>query len=219
MTDTSLFRSGLVWLAAGLGLTVYATVGILIHDIPGLEQLISWLESLSGWWILLAAFVAIFIEGLYFLGSFIPGSSVVVVLAVLSQTNGWGMFGATVATIFVGWVLSGLINIWFGKRYGTIENTDYEIKDRILTTWFPAFRANYEVAQAVSGGNPRSIFLSSVKVKFLASFFMGVVTIILAYTIDLNDLSNEEGFETLYYSASIMIVVGIWQLRKSLRNK
>jgi hypothetical protein len=70
MHDRALLRSGLVWLIAGVGLSVFATIGLLIDDVPGLQQLVSWLISLTGWWLLIAVFVAIFIEGLYFIGSF-----------------------------------------------------------------------------------------------------------------------------------------------------
>jgi hypothetical protein len=123
------------------------------------------------------------------------------------------MFVITIATIFFGWVLSGLVNIWFGKWCNRDAAINYEVKDRTLTTWFPAFRANYEVAQVVSGGKKSLVFWSSVKVKFLASLFIAVVVLILAQKIDVSEISNDEGFATLYISASVMLVVGGMQLK------
>jgi len=217
MKNTPLFRSGLVWLVAGVSLAIYATIGIVLDGIPGLEKLVYFLQSLTGWWILVAVFIAMFVEGLYFIGSFFPGSSIVVILAVLSQYNGWSMFVATICTIFSAWVLAGLVNIKLGSKYTKQVDKEYFVKDRFFTTWFPAFRANYEVAQMVSGGDFKTVFWSSVRVKFLASLFMSFVSLLLALTVDLESLSDEEGFTTLYYSAAIMIVVGVWQIRKSYK--
>jgi hypothetical protein len=43
---------------------------------------------------------------------------------------------------------------------------------------------------------------------------MAVIVLVLAQTLDINEISNDEGFATLYVSASVMLVVGIMQLRR-----
>ena len=68
---------------------------------PGVEELVSWLSRVEGWHITLAAFVTVFIEGLYFVGSFFPGATMVVLLALFSQFAGWGLFALTILLIFV----------------------------------------------------------------------------------------------------------------------
>lgn len=210
-----MYRSGLVWLLAGVGLTVYATIGILLEDMPGLEQLVSVLENLEGSWVMIAVFTAIVIEGLYFIGSLFPGSSIVVVLAVIATFNNQLYFWFTILFIYAGWVMASVINIYIAHRYQTDLDDACAVKDRTLFTWFPAIRANYEVAQVVSGANPWRVFISSVRVKAWASLFMAGVILLLAKTTDVSVMSNDEGFATLYVSAAIMVAVGAWQVRKS----
>ena len=214
MTDKSLFRSSLVWLIAGVGVCIYATIGILIENIPGVEALILWLETLVGVWVVLAVFVAIIIEGLYFVGSFFPGSSVVVLLAILSQTDSLALFVSTILAIFLGWVISGAINIYFAKKYAVEVDHPVLARDYPLATWLPSFRANQEVAQTVAGIAPLRVFINSTRIKLCASLFMAVIVLVLAQTLDINEISNDEGFATLYASASVMLVVGIMQLRR-----
>lgn len=219
MHNSSQVRSGLVWLLAGLAVTTYATAGIFLEDIPGIQQLISWLNSFVGWWVLIAVFIAILIEGLYFIGSFFPGSSIVLVLAIITQSDSWFLFWMTIATIFVGWVLSSIINIYFAKKYRIETNVDFVVQDKLLLTWFPAFRANYEVAQVVQGADPLQVFLSSVRVKIFGSTLVTLALVVLAEGVDVNQMSNDEGFVTLYVSAAIMIGIGLWQIRSYLKFK
>jgi len=214
MTDKSLFRSSLVWLIAGVGVCIYATIGILIENIPGVEALILWLETLVGVWVVLAVFVAIIIEGLYFVGSFFPGSSVVVLLAILSQTDSLALFVSTILAIFLGWVISGAVNIYFAKKYAVEVDHPVLARDYPLATWLPSFRANQEVAQTVAGIAPLRVFINSTRIKLFASLFMAVIVLVLAQTLDINEISNDEGFATLYVSASVMLIVGIVQLRR-----
>jgi len=214
MKDNSSYRSGIVWLLAGLAVTTYATIGILLEDIPGIQQLIVWLNSFVGMWVLVAVFIAILIEGLYFVGSFFPGSSIVLVLAILTQSDSWSLFWLTIATILFGWILASVINIYFAKKYRIAPDEKFIVEDRMLLTWLPAFRANYEVAQVVSGADPMQVFLSSVKVKLFGSAIVTLALVLLAEGIDVTELSNDEGFATLYVSASVMIGIGIWQIRK-----
>ena len=216
MQNNSLFYSGLVWLAAVVGLGIYALLGTLGYQVPGVEQLVAWLSELDGWWILLAAFLAILIEGLYFFGSFLPGSTLVVVVAILAQLQSWWMFGLTILTIFVGWVLAGAINILLAKSFTTLwPNTDpnqIEVKDDPALTWFPAFRANTEVAQIIAGASARQVFWSSVRVKVWGSLGATVYVLVLPLLIDISELENEEGFIGMFVVAVIMASVGAVQL-------
>jgi len=193
---------------------IYATIGILIENIPGVEALILWLETLVGVWVVLAVFVAIIIEGLYFVGSFFPGSSVVVLLAILSQTDSLALFVSTILAIFLGWVISGAVNIYFAKKYAVEVDHPVLARDYPLATWLPSFRANQEVAQTVAGIAPLRVFINSTRIKLFASLFMAVIVLVLAQTLDINEISNDEGFATLYVSASVMLIVGIVQLRR-----
>jgi len=201
-------------LIAGVGVCIYATIGILIENIPGVEALILWLETLVGVWVVLAVFVAIIIEGLYFVGSFFPGSSVVVLLAILSQTDSLALFVSTILAIFLGWVISGAVNIYFAKKYAVEVDHPVLARDYPLATWLPSFRANQEVAQTVAGIAPLRVFINSTRIKLFASLFMAVIVLVLAQTLDINEISNDEGFATLYVSASVMLIVGIVQLRR-----
>jgi hypothetical protein len=218
MKDKALFRSGVVWLLAGLAVTLYATIGILLEDIPGIQQLIAWLESFVGMWVLVAVFIAIVIEGLYFVGSFFPGSSIVIVLAILTQSDSPVLFWLTIVTIFFGWLLSSVINIYFANKFRLVPDQVFHIEDRMLLTWLPAFRANYEVAQVVAGADPLRVFISSARVKLFGSAIVTLLLVLVTEGIDVNQLSNDEGFATMYISASIMIAVGVWQIRKCFKQ-
>lgn len=215
MNSVQLHRSGLIWLIAGIGVLAYGCIGIYFDDIPGIELLIDWLQSLAGWWILLAVFIAILIEGLYLVGSFFPGSSIAVLLALLSQTSSLVLFLSTIASIFLGWSIAGLINVYGAKRFALPDEPEVRVGDFYLFTWLPSLRANQEVAHTLVGIPPLRVFLWSMKVKFFASLFMMVVVLGLAYILDVNNISDDEGFATLFVSAVIMIGVGATQIKKS----
>lgn len=216
--------SAIVWILAGASLVAYCVLGFLNTTIPGVEELVVFLSSVEDRYIYLAAFISIFIEGLYFIGSFFPGSTLVVILAILSQLSGATVFIGTILIIFLGWCLAGLVNIILAKFYNLKvarlqESDEYEVKDRLWTTWFPAFRANYEVAQITEGGNPMKVFLSSVRVKFWASIAAALYVIIIPIFVDIHEISNEEGFITVAVVAGISFVVGFVKLRKYLSSR
>lgn len=223
MRDDSLFYSGVVWLAAATALAVYACFGVLGFQVPGVEQLVAWLSQVDGWWILLAAFLSILIEGLYFFGSFLPGSTLVVVVAILAQLQSWLLFTLTILSIFAGWVVAGVLNILFAlhlrRATGQTVKEDFVIEDRAWETWFPSFRANYEVAQIVSGGNPWRVFWSSVRVKVWGSIGATVYVLLLPLIIDITTLENQEGFFVMFLVAAIMFVVGGVQVKQSKQSK
>ncbi|MEL6802819.1 MAG: hypothetical protein AAFO91_03435, partial [Bacteroidota bacterium] len=152
-----------VWIAAAAVIFCYGGIGLFGGAIPGVEQLLAWLSSVSGWQIYLAAFVAIMIEGLYFIGSFFPGTTLIIIITILSQLQGFGAFALTIFAIFLGWCVAGAINITMARLYRSqlreVESEDeFVVADQLLTTWFPAFRATYEVAQVVDGGSPLKVF-------------------------------------------------------------
>ncbi|MFT5831824.1 MAG: hypothetical protein ACI9SY_000197 [Candidatus Paceibacteria bacterium] len=219
MDNRSLFYSGLVWLVAASALGIYALAGVLGLPAPGVEQLVGWLGQVDGCWILLAAFLSIFIEGLYFFGSFLPGSTLVVVVAILAQLQSWLVFALTIFSIFLGWVMSGVVNIVFATRVRNAirkdVDPDFIIEDRALETWFPSFRANYEVSQIISGGQPWKVFWSSVRVKVWGSIGATGYVLLLPFIVDVTELQNNEGFLVMFLVAAIMVVVGVVQVYES----
>lgn len=218
--------AGLLWVIAAFALIIYGLIGFTFDGIPGVEELVDFLSSVTGSWILGAAFLSMFLEGLYFVGSFFPGSSLVAILAVFSQAGGTGVFLATIMSIFLGWCVAGIINVifarFFHKKFVTHPDTaiGFKVKDRVLTTWFPAFRANYEVAQVAEGGNLREVFFSSVRVKFLVTLFLMLpVTFTIPYFIEIHEVSNDEGFLTIAIVAGISLAVGITKMCRRIDSQ
>lgn len=215
--------SGIIWILSAISIVIYATLAVKNKNLPGVEQLVDYMTTVSGVYIFVAAFLAILIEGFYIIGNFFPGSSLVVILAVLSQVGGPVYLLITIFAIFLGWSLSGIVNIFFAKIYHTkilnkVHNPEYKVIDRPWTTWFPTFRANYEVTQIVEGGEIYKVLRSSIKVKFLTSLVMLGIVSLLPFIIDISELSNEEGFASLFIIATINFIVGIVKLRKSFNN-
>lgn len=121
--------------------------------------------------------------------------------------------------IFTGWSLSGLINIYLAKIYRSKiiklqHSEDYHIKDRLWTTWFPAFRSSYEVSQVIEGGHPFKVFISSLKVRCWATLFIGIFALLIPFVIDINNSSNQENFLTIFIVFCISLIVGI----KNIKN-
>ena len=210
--------AGVVWIVSALSLTAYGIMGLFNATIPGAEEMVTFLSSIDGQYIYLGAFVTIFLEGLYFIGSFFPGGFLVVILVILSQLGGYSVFLITILIIFFGWSMAGAVNIFTTKLYRSQiiklkDVEDYNIKDRVWTTWFPAFRANYEVAQTIEGGNPLKVFASSMRVKFYVTIAVAIITLIIPFFVDINNITNEEGFVILFVVAVISFVVGVIKIR------
>lgn len=222
MQISSKQKPSLVWIFSGCFLLIYSGLGLLQVSIPGVEQLIAFINSTSGMYLYAAAFLAIFFEGLYIVGNFIPGSTLVLLLAIFAQTGGTLAFLGTIFAIFLGWCLAGVVNIFLTarilRRRGTPVPPSEKINDRTLTTWYPAFRANYEVSQVVAGVPPLKVLFSSLRVKVLASIGAAIYALILPLIIDMDTISNDEGFLTVFGVAVICIGVGVWQFRQA-RNK
>lgn len=217
---TSVRISGYVWIVSGIILFGYGLIGLFDRSIPGIEQVVIYLSNVNGRYIYAAAFTVIFIEGLYLIGNFFPGSTMLIILAIGSQIHGFNVFMITISTIFIGWSLSGIINVGLGKMLQTqmIYKTD-----RIQTsspvsnpwlTWFPAFRSNYEVAQIIEGNSMASVILSSIKIKIITSLMMAIVLLIASFFVDVSKIENEEGFLSLAVVAIICISVGLLKIKR-----
>jgi hypothetical protein len=210
--------AGIVWIVSAIALAIYGTLTMLNAKVPGTEELIQFITNIEGKYIYLAAFVSVFIEGLYFIGNFFPGASLVLILAVLSEGGGLPVFLTTIFLIFIGWCLAGVVNIYVAKTYRSKivkleEREGYEVEDRVWTTWFPSFRASYEVAQVTEGGNPLRVFLSSLRVRIWASLFMGGIAYIIPLFFDISKTTDREGYISIIVVALISLAVGIVKLR------
>ena len=214
---------GIVWVIAACALFLYGLLFSVGAQVPGVEELIDFLSSVDGIYIYMAAFISIFIEGLYIIGSFFPGATLVTILAILSQQLSFITFLLTIIVIFIGWCIAGGINIlsarYFNSWRKTIPDGIYQVNDHLFTTWYPSFRANHEVAQIVEGGKPLKVLLSSIRVRFYASVFAGMLTYISALLIDLEDISNEEGLLSLLIVAFVTLIVGVVKIRDYLLRR
>ena len=217
MSLSSTKRAGGVWLLSGTFLLIYSILGLLHIKIPGAEDLVAFMSNTSGWYVFAAAFTAIFFEGLYIIGNLIPGSTLVLVTAILASAGGPVVFLGTILSIYLGWVLAGTLNIFVLSKFFT-KNASTEnippVHDYFFTTWYPAFRANHEVAQVASGIPPKKVFLSSLRVRTMASGAAAIGALIAPHIIDIRTVSNEEGFTSVFILAVVCLGVGTYQAIK-----
>ena len=218
MSISSSKRGGLVWIISGSFLLLYSALGLLEVSIPGVQELVSFMSHTEGWYIFLAAFIAIFFEGLYIVGNFIPGSTFILLTAVISQAGGTTTFLGTIASIYAGWVVAGFCNIFITAKIlakrNTLVATPPPVHDHFFTTWYPAFRANHEVSQIASGIPATKVLISSLRVKTIACVAAAIGALILPYIIDITTISNDEGFTTVFVLALICLSVGVWQYKR-----
>lgn len=210
--------AGIIWIVSAIALAIYGILLFLNSEIPGTGELVSFLLTIDKRYIYLTAFLSIFIEGLYFIGSFFPGASLVMIIAIISGASGYVVFFITLSLIFIAWSLAGIVNIYVAKIYrnkiiNLQHSEDYHVKDHIWTTWFPAFRSSYEIAQVIEGGYPVKVFISSLKVRFWATLFLGTLALILPIMFDINNLSDRESLLTIFMVFSISIIVGIRKVK------
>lgn len=217
-TSKNNLYSGIVWIVSSFAFLIYATMVFFNSSVPGVEDLIKFLSSIDGVYLYLAAFIATSIEGLYVIGNFFPGSSTVIILVLISQSVNLNIFIMTLIAIFIGWVLAGAINIFLAThyhlRFTKLEiKSDYKVKNNYLTTWFPAFRSNYEVSQISEGARPLNVFISSIKVKLFTCIMMGIGALIVPFFIDVQNISNEEGILSLIVVSIICFIVGYKKIK------
>lgn len=209
-----------VWLFAAFIIFAYGLLGLFGFKVPGVEQLLVWLENVSGWHIYVAAFSAILIEGLYFVGSFFPGTTLIILLALLSQLQGGVHFLLTILAIYLGWCLAGALNVTVAYLYrNRVQHEDFDtqfvVKDNLFITWFPAFRSTYEVSQIADGGSYWKVLYSAWRVRTIASLGAAIGALIIPYFIDVTQLDNDEGFLSLLLVGSISLIIGIYKLKRN----
>ncbi len=216
--------SGLVWIVSSLALIAYGLLIYFNSSVPGMEELMNFLTSLDAKYIYIGAFVSVVIEGLYFVGSFFPGASLLIILAILSQSAGWTVFITTLLLVFIGWTIAGAINIFIAKTYRSkimklshIE--EYEVRDHVWTTWFPAFRSSHEVAQVAEGGHVGKVFISSLRVRFWATLFLGALALIVPLFFNIKNASDKDSYISITIVAAISMMVGIAKVRRYFRQK
>jgi len=224
MEDKSTLYAGIIWIISATALAIYGILLFLNSEIPGMGELVNFLSTINRKYIYLAASLSIFIEGLYFIGSFFPGASLVLIIAIISGTSGYVVFCATLSLIFTGWSVAGIVNIYLAKIYRNKiiklqHSEDYHVKDRVWTTWFPAFRSSYEVAQVIEGGHPIKVFISSLKVRFWATLFVGGLALIVPLVFDIHNSSDSESFLTIFVVFCISLVVGTRKIKSYFSSK
>lgn len=215
--------AGIVWLLSATALIIWALFVYFSPAVPGVDDLVKFIMNIDEKYIYVGALISVFVEGLYFIGSFFPGSSLILILAILSQLSGPMTLAVTIFLIFVGWCAAGAINIYGAKLYRSriakLEKLeDYNIHDRVWTTWFPAFRSSYEVAQVAEGGDPYKVFLSSLRVRFWASLFVGALAVIIPIFFDISHTTSRDGYVVTMIVAGISLVVGIRKIREFLKG-
>ena len=207
----TLLYSGIVWIVSGAALLAYALMGLNNTAIPGIEELVAMVQGAEGWYIYPAVLLAIFIEGLYVVGSVFPGSSIVLLTAIISQAGGPAMFFSIIVTIFIGWNLAGIANVLLArvlKRSFFKNTTKIQSTKHPEISWFPAFRANTEVSEVIEGRPTRAVLWSSLKIKAVTSAALSIYALLIPFILDINNLNNEEGFIGLSVIAAISLIVG-----------
>jgi len=217
------FSSGLVWILSGLALLTYGTLGLTHHNVPGIEEFLAFVNDAGGWYLYVAAFLAIFFEGLYFLGNFFPGTSFVLLIIIVSQAGGIIHFLTTILTVFIGWSLAGMVNVFGAKYFYELfkfrSETLLPIEDKFGTTWYPAFRANTEVALVTEGHSASKVLRSSLRVKVYACLATIIYTLLVPLVIDIQELRNEVGFLSLGIIALISFTVGVVKIYRTNKTK
>lgn len=207
-------KSAYIWIVAGIVFFIYSYILFSNIEINIIESLITFLSNINKEVIYLGAFIAIFIESIYLIGTFFPGSSLILLLAIASQFNGMATYFITILSIFLGWSLSTFVNIYIGKALldkNEVPTKTNKIKENYFITWFPAFRANDEVSQASIGRPVTEIIQSSLKIKFVTSLIMMIAVIIIANTIEFAT-AVEETYTSVIFVGFVCLGVGIYKL-------
>lgn len=213
---------GMVWIISGIFCLIYSIVGFFGWFMPGVADLVKFAQSFEMWQLYTAGGLALFFEGLYAVGNFIPGSTFAIIIAIIALAHSKTAFIFTILALFVGWVIAGIINIYITShilsRRDIPELKDIKAHDRLLTTWYPVFRSSYEVAQVVAGTKPWRVLISSIKVKFVATLCAAIYAIILPHVVDIYNMTNEEGFGLAFVIAFICLGVGAWLIKTDKRK-
>lgn len=213
--NRSEIHSAWVWVIAAGVMYTYGVIGLFTVTIPGVDQLISWISSIPTTYIVIAAFVVIFLEGLYVLGSVFPGSSFTVLFAATAGLQSPTQFILVITAIFIGWSLSGVVNTIYANRiYRTEIVTKQQKPTHLWYTWFPAFRANQEVAEVARGVPLHQVLSSSVTVKFFACLAVSGAAYSIPLFININEISAQDGFWGVIAFATFTLGIGLHRLYK-----
>lgn len=181
----------------------------------------SFIHSAQGGWLYAAAFLSVFIEGLYIVGSFFPGSTLIILITIAAQVGGISQFAGVILAIYIGWLLAGVVNVFGAKYFKRVVHIDSQsltkLVDNAGVTWFPAFRANTEVGQVAEGHPPLEVLRSTFRVKTYATLGAIVYTFLIPLFLNIESRTNKEGFLSLGIIAFISFAVGgykLYQYRK-----
>lgn len=210
--------AGIVWIISGVVLSVYGVVSAFNTHIPGIENVINFLLDIETHYIYVGAFFAVLIEGLYIVGSFFPGASLIVIFAILAQTSGFFVFVTTITLVFVGWCVAGLLNIYGARIYllkvlKQKKEATCLVDDRLLLTWFPAFRASHEVAQIIEGAPLSKVLVSSLRVRVFGVLLVVLLSLIVPVFLDLEEISRDESLFVLLIVIVVCFFVGVSKVR------
>jgi len=213
MFQSPRIRSAAVWFIAALALFVYGTLVLYNTAVPGVADILAIVSGFKKEYIYLAGFLGIFIESLYVVGSFFPGTTLVTLIAVTAQFSGNATLLVAVLFIFAGWLLAGLVNVYAARFFlKKVEVQDALVSDRIWLTWYPAFRAAHEVASVAEGMPVWRVIVSSIKVKAIMSALLFFGALLVSHIFDVSKMNNTEGVISVYALALVSASVGVWQL-------
>lgn len=208
-------HSAYVWIFSGLALATYGFLGLTQTGIPGVENLINFINSATGILLFVAVFIAIFLEGTYVIGSVIPGTSFVLFTTILAQTGGPLKYLSVISVVYIGWLLAGVFNVTAASFLsGKLKSpeTDDKLESHAEVSWFPAFRANMEVAQTLEGYRAKDVLKESFRIKTYACLGLTVYALVVPLLLNLDDMNNEEGFKSLAVIALVNIGVGVYKI-------
>ena len=204
-----------VWIIASIVMFSYSLLVLLAFDIPGMAQIIDIISSIQTSYIVAAAFVVIFIEGIYGIGSLFPGSSFTLLFASLAALESPATFALVVISIFLGWSSATVINILYAKRmYPTTITQSHQGRSHILYSWMPGFRANQEVADIARGISVYRVVYSTLVIKLIASIIVGGIAYMLPFIMDIETLSVTNGFVLSVIFAAITLGIGLFKLSR-----
>lgn len=208
-------RAAFAWLFAAFALSVYASLVVSHTFVPGVADILLWLQHIDTRHIYVTALLAASVEGLYVVGAFFPGTSLIFLSALTAGLGGVHTLVVTSVAMYIGWLCAGVVNVAFAKRFvknGATPSVLKISKRLMLVTWYPAFRAAQEVAEVLDGTSPLSVFISSAYIKFLAvtCFFFGAL--LIPHVISVGEISNGDGVVTVFALAFCSFIVGMYYL-------
>lgn len=211
MDKISYKKSAIVWAISSFVFLLYGLCFLFEADFLAVDKVVKFIQEIDTSYIFAAAFITIFIESIYVIGTFFPGSSLVLMFAIIAAINNMSNFSLVIFAIFAGWTLSTLVNILIGKLGSTAGIVHNKAKENYWISWFPAFRATEEVAQISCGVKPIRVFISSFKIKFVTSLIMAGIAFALSKTADINNVSSEEGYLASFLACAICLTVAVFK--------